>query len=104
MAAGHRLVSEKFFLVGLVLLVLGNGGFKPNISSQLGALYELPGPTALRDRGLQYSTGNQRRRVARAARLRRVAGGGGFHAGFGVAGIGMLVGLASYLSAPLAAA
>ena len=76
----------KFFLVGLVLLVLGNGGFKPNISSQLGALYEPPRPTALRDRGFAF-TRNQRRRAARAARLRRAPGGGGY-AGFGVAGIG----------------
>ena len=99
MAAGHGcLVSEKFFLVGLVLLVLGNGGFKPNISSQLGALYEPPGPTALRDRGFAiFYTGINVGALLAPLVCGALQEASGFHAGFGVAGIGMLVGLASYL-------
>ena len=43
MAIGHfMMASERLFLVALVMLVLGNGAFKPNISTQVGALY-LPG-------------------------------------------------------------
>lgn len=52
MAAGHACMAfEPTFLIGLTLLVLGNGGFKPTISSMLGRLYEPPGPASLRDRG-----------------------------------------------------
>ena len=40
MAIGHFLMAfESLFLVALLLLILGNGGFKPNISTQVGALY-----------------------------------------------------------------
>eukprot|EP00966_Prymnesium_polylepis_P127814 2955514-Prymnesium_polylepis.1 len=51
MAAGHGCMAvERFFLCGLVLLVLGNGLFKPTVSSVLSRLYEPPAFTALRDR------------------------------------------------------
>ena len=36
--------SESAFFVGLVLLILGNGLFKPNISTQVGALYPAGDP------------------------------------------------------------
>ncbi len=41
MAAGQFLLfgQEDAFFVGLLLLILGNGFFKPNISTQVGALY-----------------------------------------------------------------
>ncbi len=40
MAAGHFLMaSQALFLLALLLLILGNGAFKPNISTQVGALY-----------------------------------------------------------------
>ena len=40
MAAGHFLMMfESFFLLALFLLILGNGCFKPNISTQVGKLY-----------------------------------------------------------------
>jgi len=40
MAIGQFLLaSERAFLLGLVFLVLGNGCFKPNISTQVGKLY-----------------------------------------------------------------
>src|SRR5205085_6622755 len=41
MALGHFLMAfEALFLVALSLLVLGIGAFKPNISTQVGALYQ----------------------------------------------------------------
>jgi len=40
MALGHFLMAiESLFLVALVVLILGNGCFKPNISTQVGGLY-----------------------------------------------------------------
>lgn len=99
MAAGHGcLTSERLFLVGLLLLVLGNGGFKPNISSQLSQLYEPPGPTALRDRGFAiFYTGINVGALLAPLVCGAAQQASGYHLGFGVAGIGMLVGLAFYL-------
>ena len=40
MAAGHFMMAfELLFLLALVTLILGNGAFKPNISTQVGGLY-----------------------------------------------------------------
>ena len=40
MAIGHFLMAvESMFLVALFFLILGNGCFKPNISTQVGGLY-----------------------------------------------------------------
>ena len=40
MAIGHfMMVFEPLFLFALLFLILGNGAFKPNISTQVGALY-----------------------------------------------------------------
>ncbi len=40
MAIGQFLmVSENFFFVALIFLIMGNGAFKPNISTQVGGLY-----------------------------------------------------------------
>src|SRR5574342_506799 len=40
MAIGHFLVAfERLFFPALLFLILGNGAFKPNISTQVGLLY-----------------------------------------------------------------
>src|SRR5690349_18389150 len=40
MALGHFMMAfEPLFLIALTALILGNGAFKPNISTQLGQLY-----------------------------------------------------------------
>src|SRR5262249_32550874 len=40
MAVGHFMMAfEPFFLFALILLILGNGCFKPNMSAQVGTLY-----------------------------------------------------------------
>ena len=44
MTAGHASMSmdtPMFFYIGLTLLILGNGAFKPNVSSIVGGLYPL---------------------------------------------------------------
>jgi len=46
MALGQFMLfgAESLFFVGLMLLILGNGFFKPNISTQVGALYPAGDP------------------------------------------------------------
>src|SRR5262249_59182706 len=40
MAIGHFMMAfEPLFLLALTALILGNGAFKPNISTQVGGLY-----------------------------------------------------------------
>src|SRR6185295_12249154 len=40
MAIGHFMMAfEPLFLFALLVLILGNGAFKPNISTQVGSLY-----------------------------------------------------------------
>ena len=40
MAVGHFLMAVKsMFFQALIFLILGNGAFKPNISTQVGALF-----------------------------------------------------------------
>mmetsp|Transcript_44694 Transcript_44694/g.117168 ORF Transcript_44694/g.117168 Transcript_44694/m.117168 type:complete len:485 (+) Transcript_44694:21-1475(+) len=99
MAAGHACMAfEATFLIGLVLLVLGNGGFKPTITALLSRLYEQPGLSSLRDRGFAiFYTG-----INVGALLAPLICGTlqmyiGYDAGFGAAGVGMAVGLATFL-------
>jgi POT family proton-dependent oligopeptide transporter len=43
MAVGHLVIANKpTFFLGIILLILGNGMFKPNISTQVGSLYPDP--------------------------------------------------------------
>ena len=45
MAIGHFLTAaENLFLPALMLLIVGNGCFKPNISTQVGGLYAIGDP------------------------------------------------------------
>jgi POT family proton-dependent oligopeptide transporter len=97
MAIGHFLMAvESLFFPALLCLILGNGAFKPNISTQVGALY--PPGDARRDRafGLFYMGINL------GAFFSPLVCGTlgekiGFHWGFAAAGVGMVIGLAVYL-------
>src|SRR5437764_14926931 len=52
MSAGHiAMTFDQSFLLALLLLVIGSGFLKGNISAQVGALYP-PGDEARRTRGL----------------------------------------------------
>ncbi len=98
MTAGHFCMAfDRSFIVALVLLFLGAGALRGNLSSQLGDLY----------------TKNDRRRAAAfqiyyfllnmGAFIAPVITGWlaqsrGWHYGFGFAGFGMLAGLVIYLS------
>ncbi len=98
MAVGHFLMAfESLFYPALAFLILGNGAFKPNISTQVGALYA-PGDHR-RDRafGLFYmgiNLGAFFSPLVCGTLGEKVA----FHWGFAAAGVGMVIGLIVYLS------
>ena len=99
MAAGHFLMAfERWFLLALLVLILGNGCFKPNISTQVGSLYA-PGDHR-RDRAFSiFYVG-----INLGAFLAPLVCGTlgetyGWHYGFAAAGVGMTLGLAIYLVA-----
>lgn len=97
MAAGYiglAFPSEGVFYVSLLLIIVGNGFFKPNISTLLGNLYSAPEYKAKKDSGYSifYMGINVGAFVCNfvAAYLRNSYTWG--HA-FAAAGIGMLIGL-----------
>ncbi len=99
MALGHFLMAfEHLFLFALGVLILGNGCFKPNISTQVGALYA-PGDRR-RDRAFSiFYVG-----INLGAFLAPLVCGTlgetfGWHYGFAAAGVGMTTGLIIYLFA-----
>src|SRR4051812_49273586 len=99
MAGGHVAMGfDESFLLALLLLVIGSGLLKGNISAQVGALYPNDDETR-RTRGFAI--------FSMAINLGAVAGPllcgflgerYGWHVGFGMAAIFMLAGLATYLS------
>ncbi|MDZ4657405.1 MAG: peptide MFS transporter [Bythopirellula sp.] len=103
MAAGHLVMTQEnttLFYVALALLIAGNGFFKPNISAMVGQLY--PANSTKRDSGFTlYYMG-----VNLGASLSPLLCGYigekyGWHYGFGLATIGMLVGLAIFVMSTL---
>ena len=98
MGAGHLAMSFDFsFLVALLLLILGSGCLKGNISAQVGSLYPAEAES-LRSRGFTiFSTGINIGAVAGPLVTGTVAAIYGWHAGFGVAAALMLVALVTYI-------
>src|SRR5689334_21547769 len=99
MALGHfTMAFERLFLLALMLLILGNGAFKPNISTQVGGLYAAG--DRRRDRAFSiFYVG-----INLGAFLAPLVSGTlgeelGWHYGFAAAGVGMTFGLAIYLFA-----
>jgi proton-dependent oligopeptide transporter, POT family len=99
MAIGHFMMAfEHLFLVALCFLILGNGAFKPNISTQVGSLY--PPGDRRRDRAFSiFYVG-----INLGAFLAPLVCGTlgeklGWHYGFAAAGVGMTIGLITYLAA-----
>jgi proton-dependent oligopeptide transporter, POT family len=100
-AAGHfclALPSAPTFFIGLALVVIGTGFFKPNVSTMVGQLYAPGDPR--RDGGFTiYYMG-----INVGAFLGPLVCGyfaesprWGWHYGFGAAGVGMVLGLSLYL-------
>src|SRR5262245_57202934 len=99
MAAGHfAMAFEQFFLFALGLLILGNGPFKPNISTQVGELYA-PGDRR-RDRAFSIFYVGINLGAFLAPLICGTLGEElGWHYGFAAAGFGMTAGLVIYLLA-----
>jgi len=98
MFAGHvAMAFDASFLLALLLLVLGSGLLKGNISAQVGALYPVA-DEARRSRGfVVFSTGINIGAVLGPIVCGLLAQVYGWHAGFGAAAIFMLVALSVYL-------
>src|SRR5882724_1376531 len=98
MSAGHiAMAFDQSFLLALLLLVIGSGFLKGNISAQVGALYS-PEDEARRTRGfIIFSTAINIGAVVGPLLCGFLAQAYGWHYGFGVAAIFMLLGLATYL-------
>jgi POT family proton-dependent oligopeptide transporter len=88
---------DQSFLLALLLLVVGSGFLKGNISAQVGALYP-PEDEAWRTRGFViFSTAINIGAVIGPLLCGLLAQVYGWHYGFGIAAIFMLLGLATYL-------
>jgi POT family proton-dependent oligopeptide transporter len=99
MAIGHFMMAvEQLFLLALLALILGNGAFKPNISTQVGGLYA-PGDHR-RDRAYSiFYVGINVGAFLAPLVCGTLGEKAGWHYGFAAAGVGMLIGLAIYLCA-----
>ena len=91
------MASEQLFLVALMFLIVGNGCFKPNISTQVGGLYAPGDPRRDRAFSVFYMGINLGAFIAPliCGTLGQVVG---WHYGFGAAGVGMVLGLVIYLT------
>src|SRR5256885_12039501 len=98
MSAGHiAMTFDQSFLGARLLLVIGSGFLKGNISAQVGALYP-PEDEARRTRGFVFfSTGINIGAGVGPLLCGLLAQFYGWHYGFGIAAIFMLLGLATYL-------
>ncbi|MCA9051603.1 MAG: peptide MFS transporter [Planctomycetaceae bacterium] len=99
MALGHLImgVEDKFcFYLALTLLIVGNGFFKPNISTIVGQLY--PPSSKRRDGGFTIFYMGVNLGAAMSPLLCGYIGETyGWHLGFGLATVGMMVGLAVFV-------
>ena len=99
MAIGHFMMAfEPLFLFALLALILGNGCFKPNMSAQVGTLYQHGDPRRDRAYSIFYVGINLGAFLAPLV-CGTLGQEVGWHYGFGAAGIGMMIGLLIYLYA-----
>jgi POT family proton-dependent oligopeptide transporter len=97
MAFGHFLMaSEQLFFLALIFLIVGNGAFKPNVSTQVGSLYEDGDPRRDRAYTIFYMGVNLGAFLSPliCGTLGQVYG---WHYGFGAAGVGMMLSLVIYI-------
>ncbi len=98
MAAGHvTMASERLFLLALLLLILGGGCFIANLAAQIGGLYTPTDTRRTRAFGIYLMALNVGA-LASPLIVGTLGGKVGFHWGFTAAGVGMLIGLATYLA------
>ncbi|MGQ0504817.1 MAG: peptide MFS transporter [Myxococcaceae bacterium] len=99
MAIGHFLMAFEplpFFYTALGFLIAGNGFFKPNISTLVGKMYK---PDDVRRDGAFtiFYMGINLGAFLSPLVCGWLASRFGFHYGFGAAGVGMLIGLVTFL-------
>jgi POT family proton-dependent oligopeptide transporter len=98
MAMGHFVMAiESSFFIALSLLILGNGAFKPNISTQVGNLYRPGDPRRDGAFTIFYMGINLGAFICNLV-CGTLAAVYGWHYGFAAAGVGMLLGLSVYLA------
>ncbi len=94
LVAGHATLAipnQTAFFTGLILIILGVGGLKPNISTMVGGLYRQG--DIRRDKGFTiFYIGINIGAFLAGIIVGIVAANWGWHYGFGLAGIGMLFG------------
>src|SRR5881394_3331987 len=97
MSGGHLAMAfDQSFLLALLLLIVGSGLLKGNISAQVGGLYPIE-QEERRTRGFAiFSTGINFGAVAGPLLCGFLAERYGWHIGFGAAAVFMLGGLATY--------
>ena len=86
-----------------MLLIIGNGAFKPNISTQVGNLYPPGDPRRDGAFTIFYMGINLGAFICNLV-CGTLAATVGWHCGFGAAGVGMLLGLVVYSSATISRA
>jgi POT family proton-dependent oligopeptide transporter len=98
MAIGHLLMAiESAFLLALLLLILGAGCLKGNISKQVDGLYQ--DSDRRRTEGFQiFSMAISSGVIAAPLVCGTLGELYGWHYGFGAAGIGMMIGLGIYMA------
>jgi POT family proton-dependent oligopeptide transporter len=98
MTAGHFLMAfEVSFLPAMFCLLIGIGCFKGNIATQVGELYA-PGDPRRADAFQIYMLGIQLAVIVSPLVCGTLGEVYGWHWGFGAAGVGMLIGLTTYLA------
>ena len=99
MSGGHLAMAfDQSFLLALLLLIIGSGLLKGNISAQVGGLYPIE-QEEKRTRGFAlFSTGINFGAVAGPLLCGFLGERYGWHIGFGTAALFMLAGVATYLS------
>lgn len=97
MALGHFLMAfEDLFLLALLTLIIGNGCFKPNISTQVGGLYAPD--DSRRDRAFNiFYVGINVGAMLAPYICGTLGQSYGWHYGFTAAGVGMCIGLGLYI-------
>jgi proton-dependent oligopeptide transporter, POT family len=100
MTLGHaamalEVISDPFFYIGLGLLIIGNGMFKPNISSMVGQLYKNQGKE--KDAGYTiFYMGINAGAFLGILLCGYIGESVGWHYGFGLAGIFMFFGMLQF--------
>lgn len=99
MSAGHFVMAfEQSFLIALLLLIIGSGLLKGNIAAQVGQLFSVHDESQRTRAYAIFSMGINVGAVAGPLACGFVAQIYGWHVGFGLAGVMMMVAMITYLA------